>query len=102
MKYLSVEVTDPDGPLTLEVGGGLGGRSWATYKVRPGSRSLHRLTSPLCPVRDYPEDAEVDLAIYCVMRLNRGEVVRQLVDRYRSESTRLRYLLKSYTGKVPE
>lgn len=83
-KYLSIETMEAGKRVTLAVGGGLGGKSWATYKQREGSRGHHRLTSPLCPVRETPEEAEADLAAYCAMRLGCTGPLYELVRRYQA------------------
>lgn len=96
VKYLSVEHLEAGERVTLAVEGGIGGKSWATYKSRPSSRSRHRLTSPMCPIRETPEEAEIDLAAYCAMRLGEVGPLHELVNRYRDENARLRSLLKMH------
>jgi hypothetical protein len=100
VKYLSVEILEGGERVTLAVEGGIGGQAWATYKQRPGSRSRHRLTSPMCPVREQPEIAEADLAAYCAARLGLSWPLHELVNRYRDENARLRSLLKTHGVEV--
>jgi hypothetical protein len=87
--HLTVRTIDNGRPLDYIVSGGLGGNSWGVYKRRPGERSIHRLTSPLTPIRETPEDAEIDLAIYAATRLGLPGPTRELVERYRGEVERI-------------
>jgi hypothetical protein len=83
--YLTVRTIDNGRPLDYIVSGGLGGNSWGVYKQRPGERSIHRLTSPLTPIRETPAEAEIDLAIYAATRLLLPGPTRELVERYRGD-----------------
>jgi hypothetical protein len=80
--YLTVRTLNDGRPLDYIVSGGLGGKSFGVYKRRPGERSIHRLTSPLTPIRETPEAAEIDLAIYAATRLLLPGPTRELVERY--------------------